>query len=118
MKKLLVVDDNLDYLRSLVSILKQHFEVYEASGVKEALQVLENTEIEAICSDYNMKDGTGLDLLEEICQKGITVPFLLISSGDDCLLEQKTKLYGGVFCSKTDYDLIGKIKSLINTETA
>ena len=54
MKKLLIVDDNLDYLRLLVSIMKNHFEVYEASGVKEALQVLEDTEIEAICSDFNM----------------------------------------------------------------
>ena len=116
MKKLLVVDDNLDYLRSLVSIMKKHFEVYEASGVKEALQVLENTEIEAICSDYNMKDGTGLELLEDIRQKGINVPFLLMSGADDCLLEQKAKLCGGVFCSKTNYDLIGKIKELINTE--
>ena len=30
MKKLLVVDDNLDYLGFLVSVLKEHFEVYEA----------------------------------------------------------------------------------------
>lgn len=66
MKKLLIVDDNLDFLGFLVSILKEHFEVYEASGVKEALQVLENPEIEAVCSDFNMKDGTGLDLLEEM----------------------------------------------------
>ena len=90
MKKLLIVDDNLDFLGFLVSILKEHFEVYEASGVKEALQVL---------------------------QKGITVPFLLMSGDDDCLLEQKTKLCRGVFCSKADYDLIEKIKALINTET-
>ena len=69
MKKLLIVDDNLDFLGFLVSILKQHFEVYEASGVKEALQVLENTEIEAVCADFNMKDGTGLDLLRGIRQK-------------------------------------------------
>ena len=117
MKKLLIVDDNLDFLGFLVSILKEHFEVYEASGVKEALQVLENPEIEAVCSDFNMKDGTGLDLLEEIRQKGITVPFLLMSGDDNCLLEQKTKLCRGVFCSKADYDLIEKIKALINTET-
>ncbi len=117
MKKLLIVDDNLDFLGFLVCILKEHFEVYEASGVKEALQVLENPEIEAVCSDFNMKDGTGLDLLEEIRQKGITVPFLLMSGDDDCLLEQKTKLCRGVFCSKADYDLIEKIKALINTET-
>ena len=112
MKKLLIVDDNLDYLRLLVSIMKKHFEVYEASGVKDALQVLENPEIEAICSDYNMKDGTGLELLEDIRQKGITVPFLLMSGDDDCLLEQKAKRCGGVFCSKVDYDLIEKIKSI------
>lgn len=116
MKKLLVVDDNLEYLGFLVSVLKKCFEVYEASGVKEALQVLEDTEIEAICSDFNMQDGTGLDLLEDVRQRGITVPFLLMSGDDDCLLEQKAKLCGGVFCSKTDYDLIGKIKELINTE--
>ena len=117
MKKLLIVDDNLDFLGFLVSILKQHFEVYEASGVKEALQVLENTEIEAACADFNMKDGTGLDLLEEIRQKGITVPFLLMSGDDDCLIEQQTKFYGGVFCYKTDYDLTAKIKALINLES-
>lgn len=57
-------------------------------------------------------------MLEDVRQRGITVPFLLMSGDDDCLLEQKAKLCGGVFCSKTDYDLIGKIKSLINTETA
>ena len=93
MKKLLIVDDNLDFLGFLVSILKQHFEVYEASGVKEALQVLENTEIEAVCADFNMKDGTGLDLLRGIRQKNLTIPFLLMS-GDDTMLEKETKHYG------------------------
>ena len=40
-------------------------------------------------SDYNMQDGTGLDLLEEIRQKGITVPFLLMSGDDDFLIERR-----------------------------
>ena len=65
----------------------------------------------------NMQNGTGLDLLVEIRQKGIPVPFLLMSGDDDCLFKKQTKFYGGVFCCKTDYDLIGKIKALINTET-
>ena len=117
MRKLLVIDDNLDFLGFLASTLEKYFEVYTATGVKDALQSLEHHKVEAICSDYNMQDGTGLDLLEEIRQKGITVPFLLMSGDDDCLIQQKTKLCGGVFCSKTDYDLIEKIKALINTET-
>ena len=112
MKKLLVIDDNLDFLGFLASALEKYFEVYTATGVKDALRLLEHQKVEAICSDYNMKDGTGLELLEDIRQKGITVPFLLMSGDDDCLLEQKAKLCGGVFCSKVDYDLIEKIKSI------
>ena len=117
MRKLLVIDDNLGFLGFLTSALEKYFEVYTATGVKDALRLLEHQKVEAICSDYNMRDGTGLDLLEEIRQKGITVPFLLMSGDDDCLIQQKTKLCGGVFGSKTDYDLIEKIKALINTET-
>ena len=117
MRKLLIIDDNLDFLGFLTSALEKYFEVYTATGIKDALRLLEHQKVEAICSDYNMQDGTGLDLLEEIRQKGITVPFLLMSGDDDYLLEQKAKLCGGVFCSKTDCDLIGKIKELINSET-
>ena len=112
MRKLLVIDDNLDFLGFLASALEKYFEVYTATGIKDALRLLEHQKVEAICSDYNMKDGTGLELLEDIRQKGITVPFLLMSGDDDCLLEQKAKLCGGVFCSKVDYDLIEKIKSI------
>ena len=112
MRKLLVIDDNLGFLCFLTSALEKYFEVYTATGVKDALRLLEHQKVEAICSDYNMKDGTGLELLEDIRQKGITVPFLLMSGDDDCLLEQKAKLCGGVFCSKVDYDLIEKIKSI------
>ena len=112
MRKLFVIDDNLDFLGFLASTLEKYFEVYTATGVKDALRLLEHQKVEAICSDYNMKDGTGLELLEDIRQKGITVPFLLMSGDDDCLLEQKAKRCGGVFCSKVDYDLIEKIKSI------
>ena len=116
MRKLLVIDDNLDFLGFLTSALEKYFEVYTATGVKDALRLLEYQKVEAICSDYNMKDGTGLDLLEDIRQRGISVPFLLMSGNDDYMLVQQTKPYGGVFCCKTDYDLIAKIEALINSE--
>lgn len=116
MKKLLVVDDNLDYLGFLASALKKYFEVYEASGVSEALLVLENTKIEAICSDFNMKDGTGLDLLREIRQRDLSTPFLLMSGDDDRMLEEEARHYDGMFCYKTDYDFIAKVKALVNPE--
>ena len=115
-KKILVVDDNIDYLAILGSVLEKYFEVYEASSVKEALQVLENSEIEAICSDFNMKDGTGLDLLRKIRQKDLTIPFLLMSGDNDRILEKEVKYYGGSFCCKTDYNFVAKVKALVNPE--
>ena len=117
MKRILVVDDNTEYLQVLSNVLSNDFDTIKATGVKDALDILQAITVDAICSDYNMKDGTGLELLEDIRQKGINVPFLLMSEDDDYLLEQKAKLCGGVFCSKTDCDLIGKIKELINSET-
>ena len=99
MRKILVVDDNLDYLELLASVLGKYFEVHEATGVKDALRVLgdKEKEIETICSDYNMRDGTGLDLLEKVRQEGITIPFLLMSGDDDHVLKHKARLYGGDF---------------------
>ena len=111
MKRILVVDDNTEYLQVLSNVLSNDFDTIKATGVKDALDILQAITVDAICSDYNMKDGTGLELLEDIRQKGINVPFLLMSGDDDYLLEQKAKLCGGVFCSKVDYDLIEKIKS-------
>ena len=112
MRKLLVIDDNLDFLGFLASGLEKYFEVYTATGVKEALRLLEQQKVEAICAGCHMQDGTVLELLVAILQKGITVRCLLMSRDDDCLLEQKAKLCRGVFCSKVDYDLIEKIKSI------
>ncbi len=117
MKKLLIADDNLDYLGLLVSVFEKHFEVYEASGVKEALSLLEDKEVDAICSDFNLRDGTGLDLLKEIRQKNLTYPFLLMSGDDDRMLEKEAKYYGGSFCCKTDYDFTAKVKALVKSET-
>ena len=117
MKRILVVDDNTEYLQVLSNVLSNDFDTIKATGVKDALDILQAITVDAICSDFNMKDGTGLDLLVEIRQKGIPVPFLLMSGDDDCLIEQQTKFYGGVFCYKTDYDLTAKIKALINLES-
>ena len=80
MKRLLVVDDNTEYLQFLSSVLSGDFDTIKATGVEDALNILQAITVDAICSDFNMRDGTGLDLLEDIRQRGISVPFLLMSN--------------------------------------
>ena len=114
MKRILIVDDNTEYLQILSSVLSGEFETIKATGVEDALDTLQTITVDAICSDFNMKDGTGLDLLEKIRQQGLKTPFLLMSGDDSRALEQKAKLYYGGFCCKTDFDLVEKIKALVN----
>lgn len=104
MKRIMVVDDNTEYLQVLLSVLSSDFDTIKATGIKEALDILQVITVDAICSDFNMKDGTGLDLLEIIRQKGLKTPFLLMSGDDSRALEQKVKLYYGDFCCKTNSD--------------
>lgn len=114
MKRILVVDDNTEFLQTLSTVLSGDFDTIKATGVMDALNTLQTIAVDAICSDFNMNDGTGLDLLETIRQKGLKTPFLLMSGDDSRALEQKTKLYYADFCCKTDLDLIRKIKALVS----
>ena len=114
MKRILLVDDDVTLLDIMSSILeKQQLQVYKATGVQAALQLLESNAVDVICSDFNMRDGTGLDLLEKMRQKNITTPFMLMSGIDDSRLEHEAERLGGSFCCKTDYKLIPKIKDII-----
>lgn len=114
MKRILVVDDNTEFLQTLSTVLSGDFDTIKVTGVMDALNTLQTIAVDAICSDFNMNDGTGLDLLETIRQKGLKTPFLLMSGDDSRALEQKTKLYYADFCCKTDFDLIRKIKALVS----
>ena len=113
MKKILIVDDNMDFLRILSSALQKRFQTYESMGVADALKILESVTVDAICSDFNMRDGTGLELLIKLRQKGVKVPFLLMSGDDDTRLRNEAQAGGAVFCCKTDYDLIARINEMV-----
>lgn len=63
-EKMLLIDDNINFLILLSNLLQRKFEVYMATGVKEAMHIFESIYIDMICSDYFMTDGTGFDILK------------------------------------------------------
>jgi CheY-like chemotaxis protein len=93
--------------------LKKEFEIFESSGVNDALERLETAPVELICSDYTMRDGTGLDLLHSCRERNIYVPFMLMSADDSNNLSNKAELYGITFCEKADCQFLDKIRALI-----
>jgi DNA-binding NtrC family response regulator len=114
MKSILLVDDEMDWLNIMSSIFeKQHFKVHKATGVQSALKALKNNTVDIICSDFNMRDGTGLELLENLQQENVTTPFMLMSAIDDTRLEYEAQRLNASFCCKTDYELVSKIKTML-----
>lgn len=113
MKRILIVDDTFDFLELLASILKKDFETFEATGVQEAIKLLETVTVDAICSDFNMRDGTGLELLQKLRQQDVKIPFMLMSASDDYRLANEVQSWGGSFCCKTSYDFLEKIKAMV-----
>lgn len=63
---ILVVEDNNDFRHFLISCLKEHFQVFEASNGKEALEVLSQQSIQMVISDVMMPLMDGLELCHAI----------------------------------------------------
>lgn len=114
LKRILVIDDDMEFLQLLSSILQKQFQVYEPTGVAEAMKVLETVSIDTICSDLNMRDGTGLGLLKRLRQEDIKIPFLLMSGDDDIRIRNEAQSCGATFCCKTDHELLDKISAMRN----
>lgn len=87
------LSDNLDYLQLLVSVLSKDFQPVTAMGVADVLNVFRTSQIDAICSDLYMRDGTGLELLEMVRKQNIRIPFMLMSGRSDIFLRwQKNRI--------------------------
>lgn len=113
MKRILLVDDDRTFRYGLSELLKKEFEVLESSGVSDALKKLETTSVDLICSDYNMRDGTGLDLLHSCKERNISVSFILMSAYDNDNLSIKAVLNEVPFCEKGTHEFVDKIRSMI-----
>ncbi len=81
MSKLLIVDDERSLLEVLRLVFKrQGHEVVAASGIKEALKLLQDQLFDLVLSDIKMRDGSGLDLLREIRTESPDTPVLLMTA--------------------------------------
>lgn len=64
--KLLLVDDNEDFLKYLNAELKESYQIYLASNGKEALEIASNKDINIIVSDVMMPEMNGTELCRQI----------------------------------------------------
>ena len=80
---ILFVDDERQLLSVLASNLEENIEsldVVTASNATEAVERLEQLDVDCVVSDYKMPGSDGLELLERCRERDPDVPFILFTS--------------------------------------
>ena len=81
----LLVDDNVDTLQTLSSIMSAlgAERVREALSAEHALEILHHESFAMIVSDYRMEGMNGLEFIEELRSHGHRTPVLMLSGAPD-----------------------------------
>lgn len=81
-KSILVVDDELDLREIIASEFEfQGASVFQAENVSMAIKVLEENKIDLVISDIRMPGATGIDLLDMMKTKNISIPPIVLITG-------------------------------------
>ncbi|PWL24568.1 response regulator [uncultured Roseivirga sp.] len=79
-KSVLIVEDNIEMREYLKAVL-EGYNILEASNGQEALSLMsEQTEIEAIVTDYMMPEMDGEEFVKKLKQAGVKIPIIMITA--------------------------------------
>lgn len=81
----LFVDDDVDYLNLVKLFIEKfgNFIVETTNSGKSALELLSIKKFDAIISDYEMPEISGIDLLKQLRRSGNYIPFILFTNADN-----------------------------------
>lgn len=75
------------------------------------MEFLNGNKVDLVCSDLHMRGETGVDLLMEMKQSGMEIPFILMSGNTDSIEIRRAEYYGATFVPK-DWDMVSQIKKI------
>lgn len=91
--KVLIVDDSAVMRKIVRRTLRQAglggHDFDEAENGKQALEMIGKESYEAILSDWNMPEMTGIELLEELNKAGKAIPFCFVTSEATAAMKQR-----------------------------
>ncbi len=115
MKRILIIDDDVDILDALSMVLEDDYEVVGSSGGSDALRLLQKKHFDAVVVDLMMPEMDGESLVDAMRQIGIKAPVLLASAVPD-LHHRAVRL--NVPCISKPYDihkLEAKLAAIVGT---
>ena len=104
MYRILYIEDDKFDQRAVVRFFKSKEIPYEltiANGVEESLRILATAEFDAILCDFNLSDGTALDILDIVSK----VPVIIVTGGGDEEIAVKAMKQGAYEYIVKDFNL-------------
>jgi two-component system NtrC family response regulator len=81
MDTILIVDDEINYPLILSAVLQDEgYETLTANSGEEALEILENSDVDLVLTDMKMPKMDGIALLEKIKEKDPQVPVMMMTA--------------------------------------
>ncbi|MDJ0623758.1 MAG: response regulator [Desulfocapsaceae bacterium] len=108
MKKVLIVDDEEDMLWMLQRNLDSgipNIETFAAQSGNEALDILNNNEINLVITDINMPGMSGLELLTEVSSKWPDTKVIIMTAYPSNAFENKARKEGAVQFVEKPFDI-------------
>jgi len=119
MKRILIVDDDEDLrIRSVNELSKEGYITYSVSSGQEALKFVdEQPKIDLIILDIKMPPMDGIEVLEELRRKNITIPVILYSGHPDYKGNFETWLADAFLVKQPDFsELKEKVNELLSSK--
>ena len=120
--KILLIDDDIDFLSITSTLLKRKGKKYELDTISSSVEAIEKLKIEVydlIICDYDIPVYNGLDLLEKIRESGIDTPFIMLTgkSREEIVIEALNK--GADYYLQKGFDntsLVTELNNIIKKE--
>jgi YesN/AraC family two-component response regulator len=114
--KLLFVEDEEDLITIIEDTLKKlQSNFLTARNGEEALRVLEeHNDIDAVITDINMPQMNGIELIEQMNKKGLTIPIVVMSAHTESEYIDKAKELGVKDYLLKPFDFIKFIDLIVN----
>ncbi|MES2650802.1 MAG: sigma-54 dependent transcriptional regulator [Bacteroidota bacterium] len=95
MAKILIIEDDTTFAELLdVFLTKNHHQLQTVVTVQQSIKILDQQEFDLLLIDYRLPDGTGLDVLRTVREKGINIPVIIMTSFNDVRTAVKSMQLG------------------------
>jgi len=97
MAKILIIEDDLTFSQLLEGFLKKHgHQPFIVHDVKNSFKILAQDTFELLLVDYRLPDGTGLEVLSHVREKGFNYPVVIMTSFNDVRTAVKSIQLGAI----------------------